>query len=356
MPGPTLEPSLITIKNALLDIKNESFCRFNSFKKSLRYADHLPDISLGDLIAAISKAFGLYLLFDHEKSIVEINFLKDLITSTDSIDLSWAMIEDSHEIVLSCPQGFSCQFKWDNTDYEEEKYFTEFNQDKYIGEFGCWQDLYIPTDLNVYAYVRNLNAICVYLSIEGKSDWHLHSYYYKPFIVSPSKSEISIGFAPLMMAYNSVVDKLTPSSEIMCSSQLFPTGVNDCGLHLLFYRGLDDQTYDYPFATPLTLDRFGDQQWDNSLQLDGDKGLMETFLKQWLDFQDNSIEVKMDFTIDLQTLQSIMQIFQPNPGKTRHKVHVHSIDYIPKKFSIMLTMNGIKSCQASLIKEGMIQI
>ncbi|MDT8394246.1 MAG: hypothetical protein RQ761_10395 [Bacteroidales bacterium] len=356
MPGPTWEPSLITIKQALLDVKNLSFCNFNSFKKNLRYADHLPDISFGDLIAAISKAFGLYLLFDHEKSIVEINFLNDLICSIDTIDLSERVINNSHEIILKDNKGYSYQFKWDGSDYPEEIYFSEFNLDKFIGEFDCWQDLYIPTDLNVYAYVRNLNAICVYVSVEGKSEWAVHSYYYKPFIKSPSKSDISIGFSPLMMDYNSVVDKLTPSSEIKCSSQLFPTGVNNCGLHLLFYRGLDNQTYDYPFATPLTLDRFGDQQWNISLRLEGAEGLMEKFLQRWLDFQDKSIEVKMDFNIDEQTLQSIMQIFLPNPGKTRPKIHVHNIDYIPKKFSIMLSMNGIQSCQGNLIKEGMIEI
>ena len=125
---------------------------------------------------------------------------------------------------------------------------------------------------------------------------------------------------------------------------------------MLFYRGLDQEEYDYPFATPLTYDRFGDQSWNNSLRLDGDNGLMNTFLQDWLDFISNSSEVKMDFDMNLDNFNNIMKIFLPQTGINIHKIQVRNVNYLPKKFSFMLTMTGIKSCQANLIKEGMIEI
>jgi hypothetical protein len=119
---------------------------------------------------------------------------------------------------------------------------------------------------------------------------------------------------------------------------------------------MDLQDVDYPFASPLAYDRFGVKTWNNSLRLDTDQGLMNNFLTDWIDFINSSQNVKMDFALTLKQLHNIMKMFLPQEGIQYHKIHVQNIEYIPKKFSIMLSMNGIDSCNADLVKKGTIVI
>lgn len=356
--GSTPWPSLITFKNMLLDVKNTSFCKLNSFKKTLHYADHLPEISFGKLITAISQAFGLFLLFDHENRIIEIEFLQSLLDNPNFLDLSNNYIEGSYEILLKESEGYSYQFKWDGADYDEEEYYTEFNPDKYIGEFDSVQDLYIPNDLNVFAFIKNINAIYYYhvVQVTGVSRWDKYSFYFPPFISSPVKSDIQVSFSPLMLLYDGNDDSIYPYTLIKGSSPSYPTGINKCDLHLLFYRGLGTEDDAYPFATPFAYDRYGSQEWENELRFDGDNGLMEKFLSSWLEFLKDSQEVSMDFDLNLEDLRKVMQLFLPQTGTKIRKILVHNTEYIPKKLSIMLTMKGIRSCQGKLIKKGMIGI
>ena len=200
----------------VIDGKNTSIGNFNSFKTDLHYADHVPDISFGKFISAISQAFGLYFLFDHEKRIVEINFLKDLIGSHNFIDLTNCMIKDSYEIMLQDSVGYNYQFKWDGADFPEEDYYTIINPDKYIGDYDSFQDLPIPTDLNVFAYVRNLNAYYLYSSVEDKTGWEYYCFNYKPFIVPPSANEKTIDFAPLMIKFEDIGYEDVPTTQIKC--------------------------------------------------------------------------------------------------------------------------------------------
>lgn len=341
--------------DAELDCMNTSFCNFNSWKPTLHIPDHLPDITFGNLISAISKAFGLYYIFDHERKVVEINFLKDLINSQNTLDLSHCKVKDSHEITLKDVKGYGYQFKWDSQDYDEEVFYLEFKEDLFIGEVDTWDDLGVPTELNVFALVRNMNAIATYVMDGVTPQWKLHSYYFKPFLISPFKEPDNIGFSPLVQHYESAVG-LVPSSNVKCSSEFFPTGVNKCDLHLVFWRGMDSQDYDYPFATSLAYDRFGDLSWNNSLRLDTDQGIMKQFLQDWHEFLDGSEEVKLDFQTSAKDLYEIHKLFLPADHKAIRKILVDHVEYIPKKFSFMLNMQGVKSCQATLIKKGNIEL
>ena len=343
-------------KNMQIDVKNTSFCLFNSFKKTLHYADHLPKITFGNMISAISQTFGLFLLFDHQNRKVEIEFLESLIDNPNYIDLTNKYIDGSYEILLKEKKGYSYQFKWDSADFDEDEYYTEYNPDQFIGEYDSFDDLPIPPGINSFAFVRNVNALYYYRSNEFDTRWVRYSYYFPPFVSSPFKSDIQLSLSPLMMHHDENNSAIYPTSLIKCSSPSYATGINKCDLHLLFYRGLGTEDDAYPFATPFAYDRYGSQQWESELRFDGNNGLMKQFLSNWIDFLDNSQEVSMDFDLNLEDLRSIMKLFLPQTGTKIRKILIRSTEYIPKKFSIMLTMKGIRSCQGKLIKKGMIEV
>lgn len=353
------EESDAKFSNMELNVKNVSSSTFNSFSNSLHYSDHVPDISFGDLISSISKAFGLVYFFDHEKGIVEIEFLKSLIASAARLDLSSNVIEDSYEIQLKESKGADLHFKWDSSDLDEQQYYKAFNSKDFVGSYPSVDMLPVPSFVNVFALVQNMNAIYLYHKNPdtGSLQWDLHSYNFPHYLIPPSKQEYRIGFSPLMLAIDQNDSSVYPYTLINCSSPLFATGDKDCGLHLLFYRGMGSESDKYPFASGLAYDRFGDKNWSHELRFDGDNGLIKNFLTDWLEFIDNSQTVKMDFDLSIIDFQNIMNLFLPQTGGTKYrKVFINNVNYLPKKFSIMLTMNGIRSCQGELVKEGMIKI
>ncbi len=344
------------LSNMVIDIMNTSVSNLNSFKKSLHYADHVPDMTFGKLISSIADSFGLFILFDHQNGMVEMNFLQSIIENHNSIDLTDQFIEGSHEILLKAKEGYNYQFKWDSNDFDEEKYYTEFLQLKYIGEFDTFNDLYIPTYVDAIAYVKNTNTLYRFVTDSGTSRWSVYSYYFPPFIASPVTKPKELDLSPLMLADDPGNLAILPHTQIKCSSPAYLTGVNKCDLHLLFYRGLVGDEEAYPFASPYAYDYYGNKSWDLELRLDGNEGMMKNFLSDWLDFVNDSQEVSMDFNLNMQDLQNVMKLFLPQTGNKFRKILVHGTEYIPKKFSIMLTLNGIQSCQGNLVKKGMIGI
>ncbi len=332
----------------------------NSFSKSLHLANHVPGISLGDMMNALKKGFGTCCFYGHDFKEIQFSTLQEIIDSESFLDLSDNVIARSEEIELKDAEGYLLNFEFDSNDDVTQDNFVDASAYDYIGEFDTYADLPTPTGLNKVALVLNTNRLYFYGIEDSESaSWKVFSDNYYDYLVGDGGDEIKIGFSPVMMHHDMEDDPesitIRPITKLTASSPGFGTGMNDFGFQLMFYRGLQEDLDDeYPLASSMSFGPSGEDLGDIELQLPGEMGLMENFLLDWYAFLDNCETVKMNFDVSPKVMSQIIALFAPQHGKQKRKILVHGVKYLPKKFTFILNKHQIDTVQATLVKEGTI--
>jgi len=220
--------------------------------------------------------------------------------------------------------------------------FSIHSDYEFIGYYETFHHLPTPGSLNVVAVVLNTNTVYFYGVIdEDAAGWSIFSDNYYDFLFGVARKGEKIPFSPVMMHLDrdEILSSTTirPITKLTASSAAFGTGRNDFGFQLLFFRGMCDDIARV------------------ELQLPGEKGLVENYLKPWLDYMQDAETVKMNFDISPDRIQAVIDLFSIQHGRQSRKILVNGISYLPKKISFMLSIDSIKSCQADLLKKGPIQ-
>lgn len=335
------------LRNFVVTFSNSSWSDLNQFSNTMNLVNHLPDIKSGSFLNAIRTAFGLGVFYDFESKEIQFDFSKDIVTSPNYIDLTDQSIPEETELEFSEATGFTF-----NIDYHRDVFL--YDNYEYLGAYDTYGDLPTPSNLNKVALVLSTNTINIYRKDHDTDElgWFFFSDNFYDVVTGDGSGDIVPELSTLAMHLGN--DLLTAQTKEVASSPDFETGINDMGFILAFDRGMqeDDNGDDYPMASSINFDLAGASIGNYTLVMDGENGLYEQFLKPWYEFILNSEEVRKMFVCNEKQMFDIINLFSPQRGKKTRKCRVDNINYLPKRFSFIISMEGIEQVEGILVKKG----
>ncbi len=330
------------IDEGVLTISNASYQNLNQFSNILNLQNHVPDVTVGSLINNIAKTFGLAVFTNTITREVELSFKKDILLSTGYLDLTESLIIDTQKIEHSKDDGFLFFMRFD-----EE--FADYSEYEFLGNYATFDDLPTPTEANKVAVVLNLNVAFIFSNNEASDplNWVYFADVFYPQTAGNGATEISPDLNTLTMHIGE--NFISPQYKDIGSSPAFETGKNDIGITLMLYRGLrpdKDNDY-YPLASCTKFDTNGNSTGDYEMT---NSALFADFLQSWYEFIIDSETVKMKLDCNVKDIIEISKLFSPQRKNPVRKVRIRNINYLPKKFSFVLSMNGINETEATLVK------
>ena len=281
-----------TLDDVEVQFNNTSYCNLSRLTKNINFQNHVPGMSINDIVKAIEFPFGFRLFPDNINKEVKLLFLKDLLSSIDYIELT-DECDGQVSQDFDNEKTFKINFEWSGDDDRVRDNFLDYSEYEYLGEYTLYTDLPTIDKVNLVALVKNVNWI--YISkVDSTGNYYFWSYLTDNFLEYLYNDtfnfvEITPGFSPLLMrlVHHPVnADYITPIILQKGTSTAFETGINEFAFRLLFYRGktycYDEDGQPYPLGSTMRFDGLGDNHGDIELRWDGDYGLVETFLKNYL--------------------------------------------------------------------------
>jgi hypothetical protein len=341
--------------SAKLNITATSYQNLNRFSNKIKIANHVTSNTVGTVLNSLKLNFGLALFFDAENKTIEISFLKDILKSFNSIDITENVIKNSVEISIEENKGFLISQKNDED-------ISDIDNLDNIGSFIKKTDLPVPDKLNVIAEV--LQEGCFYQYKKNDTtfalEWIKFGTSVREIKEGNETENVSLDISVTTNVLKNNV--LVPYSKQQGTSDFFDTGINDTDLQLLNWYGMKKNLLNmyYPFASALKFDAFGNIINDIELRLDGPCGLYKNYLESWYNFIDNAETVNLQLKIDTPKLIEILKVFKPQENTASQqirKLKYKNILLLPKAFSIIIPVSGgyIES-EIEVLKEGGIEL
>jgi hypothetical protein len=334
--------SSATVKDGVIKVSHNSYCNLNQFSNILNLQNHMPPVTAGNLFNNLVKTFGLAVFVDTITKEIELAFKKDVISDNRYIDLTECLIAKTTEIEPSETDGVSFILN-----FADE--FADYSDYTLLGHYPTFNDLPTPKELNQVAIVDCLNVAFIW---KKDADTNTTSWLYFADVqyeqtIGDGSTEIEPDISTLTIHQGT--DFICPQYKDTGSSPAFETGINDVDPILLFYRGMkeDDNANDYPFASCTKYDNNGSSAGNYEMI---SEAIFEEFLEPWHEWLIESETVSMKLDCNISHIIEIIKLFAPSKTATARKVRVKSLNYIPKKFSFMLSMNGVKETEAILVK------
>jgi hypothetical protein len=331
------------VLEAEIIITHVSESNLNRFATSMNIQDHVPDVEISTLLTAIKKTFGTALLINNTTNEARLLFLKNIINAASYIEFSDNIIPDP-DVEVQESEGNTFDFNWsDKNDFFDDN-FKGYEKYTYLGAYDILDDLPVQPLLNQIALVKNLNAIYIYSSDEDNNiAWRKLTDNFLPLIIDDGGEDMAPDMSPLTMERVTEVVAIMPAISQMGSSSAFDTGDNECDLHLLFYRGLqDDENGDhFPLAAPTRYDSLGNVVGSYELIWDGANGLYKTF---WEDFIEWYKSVRVVYYYKQMSAAEFQQF------DFSKKYRIFGIDYLVKDIEVSITENEIKPAKLTMLK------
>ncbi len=349
------------VHNARLTITHTSYQSLNQYANKLHIANHMTANSVGTVLNAIKKNFGLAMWFDADRKEIEISFVKDVLTSYQFVDITNMVVKNSMEISLTETPGY-----WITQKSDSET--NDISLLKNIGSFLKLSDLPTPDKLNVVAEVLQEGVYYIYK--KDDTDLSLSWVRYgtsvrevKHGIKDDNSSTVNKINVDITVTTNVIMDdRLLPDSNQLGTSESFETGINDTDMQILIWHGMvnDKNNRPYPFASALKYDITGAVISDVELRLDGSSGIFPNYLKHWYDFIDTAESVNLQMKINSVELISLIQLFKPQSNKASQqtrKIKYNGSLLLPKSLSFIVPLQGgFIEAQMDSVKDGGVKI
>ena len=327
----------------------------NKFADKIHIANHVTGNTVGTVLNALKTNFGLAMWFDSEGKATEVSFLKDVLKTYQSIDITEAVVKDSLEITTEESPGYKLTQKNDG-EVKDIQLYTN------LGVFIKKSDLPTPDKLNVIAEV--LQEGCFYIYKKNDNGWTLSWEKFGTPVAEVRKGKadtdtsMEIGITPNVVMQN----RLLPDSQQQGTSEFFDTGINETDMQLLIWHGmqLDLIGHTYPFASALRYALDGSTLSDIELRLDGEFGLFKNYLQSWYDFLDTAEQVCLQMKIGDEKLIELLKLFKPQANKASQQIR--KIKYqgsllLPKTMSFIIPVSGgFIETEITALKEGGIEL
>lgn len=310
-------------------IEDISGSNLNRYAKTIEYKNHVPDKKISEFLTSIFKVFGVIPFFDHSMKTVELVFLKDLVSHPDYVNYSDNITKNSIRVDSNDYEGISLGWDWDGQDDFLKDNLKDISNYTLLGTYdSVFERPKVPGELNVLARINNSKKYTIWSLVDveiedpqnpgefitvKKTKWVEFSDDFYEYTLDDGKKEITPGITPLTMEFsdshgfgleNSNRTWLAPRCKQKGTSPAFETGVNDPGLRLIFYRGMQplclssDGTIDldsYPMASFGRMTVSGDfiSNTDYQLTWEGDHGLVAKFWQPVIDWLKRRLPIEL---------------------------------------------------------------
>ncbi len=325
-----------------LIITQVSLSNLNQLAKTITPSNHVPEIEISTLLAAIKYFLCAALFIDPITRQAKLSLVKNILASPFSIDLSDNLLPPQ-ETETSDKKGYQMEFSWPASDAQADDNFKDYSGYSLLGDYDTLNDLPVSSQFNKIARVRHINAIYIFTVDENNlPGWQKLTDDFLPYIIGDGNENIAPDAATLTMMRSEDVTAILPVISQPGTSFGFATGKNEFGLHLLFYRGMqpDENNHDYPLASPVHFDSQGNSIGNYDLRWDRNNGLWETFWK--------------DFTDRMESAKTVIVYKQMHAADIRaldfsKKYRIQGIEYLIKELEVTINERGIQAAKLTLI-------
>lgn len=337
-----------------IDTEMKSLCIYNTWNiysnnSSIDYRNHLPEMSVRELLVAIKNMFNLNMYIDTNNSTLVMDWKTVPNASTAQAD--WTNIaEPTWDIEPHKPanEGYTLTLGIDDSD-DVSKFVTgSLNITSIKGTVATPATLPAIANIGDVWFVRTLQQWGINVAT---TVWRViaHIGYARNFIIDDGAETINTdaGTLPMSFIVGIGADMLMPialqtGNNVYNSSTV--GGTNPFNLRLLFYRGIQDTSniaLPAPMASSNVYDYDGDTIADTALMWSGQYGLYERFFKDWLAMRATAKVVT--FTLRLNAAQLSMV-------DTNKPVIIDRNLYLIEKLNIQASARGIGKCTARMIR------
>ncbi len=278
------------IQIAWVEFKNISDDIVNRYARTLNVANHVPDITFGELIKAIRNVFNLSMSIDSINKQVVINQVERNLKSVATVDLTDKRGRE-HTIEYTDVTGFTFGYNFPSSDNMVKDNFKTYNTGQFLGSYATYPSL--PPAVNYQgkvALVKNLNKLYIAtLDVSLAPVWEVYADNYYDYIVGDGDTSSKAAACPLFMTLFANISghALMPAVKQRGQTPAFAIGADEfTDLRIMFWRGMQTniagQPYPHAGSTIYRHDGWPISGATRSLVWDGAEGIFEMHWKNWI--------------------------------------------------------------------------
>lgn len=324
-------------------ISSDSQSDLNLYSNEINLQNHVPDVLATDFLVKIFK-LGIKPRFEKGTNVVYLDYIENKLARTKYIDLT-KYAEPNPSIEKEKHGGYTVDFAWNESDELIVDNFKDTSALTAVSDVNTEADLSTTVTPNGKTLVLNQNTIYNAKPSGGSGyTWGYHTDDNRPYVIAQGEEEYTLGFSPLLMRLRTIGGNgiLLPATQRAGSSPYFENGVTEnTDIRLMFYRGMkeDESTNVYPFASSTTKDYWGNTTGNYALKINGDEGIIENFIKTYLNFLVNSKLITYDANIPASIFTQI-DVFNP--------VLIDRVFYFIKRMRVNITTTGVDKARLEL--------
>lgn len=297
----------------------------NLYSPTFLYADILPDVTYGDLMESLAGLFGFIPSFDSVKKQVVYTSRKNVINSEEDED--WTSIT-SRVFALKRIEKLlkhSFEIAEDDQDLHAQRVIKPgdviYN---YKGEVTALPSASVSSNKDLIL-LKPKNHYYAFTSYFGGGDWVFIGEQLQDTIDKFSQTEIKIPCSPIFSDIFLTDYLRSPSAKINkwllpysnATPQFVSRQKDKWPIRFLFYRGMQSGEYQagtdpedltefsYPLAHYHNYNYDGTKIGNYSLALGGEDGLINNFLKEWIEFVEEGDPITFSARLTEQQLRSM---------------------------------------------------
>jgi hypothetical protein len=318
----------------------------NVYNNTLNLADHLPDIYITSVINNLRNAFFMAVFFDDENSVVNTEFLQDILDNTNYVDVSSYVIED--EIETEPQDAQNMYLEWN---HQED--LNDVDESNLISNYKYYSEL-INQYTKSYAALDGSKSVYIYDYEDDDATertWQFYMQNFQPYGDDDDPTyEPSFDICP--MPTQEVDNKVFPYTTSEAVSEVISDSDSDVGFQILQWHGV----LDVPYASPLCT-REDDEILSTTTNIDfnGTNGIVNKYGHDWLSFIAACEEFSVMLTsIDIWKFLEIQKLFLPKTSVNHPRwVLVNNVKALPKQFNAVINLRGdIKESELVLVKKS----
>lgn len=318
--------------------------------KYVNLRNYVPDLKVLDFIQAL-KLFGVSLFINDKTREFKFLFLKDVINSTAYKDITSSIIKGNKKEKNDF-DGYRLAYDFNNDDYADNHVKTSLDDYNVLAPVSTFSNLVITIDtkVNDVRLVEDVDKYYVFNYDETFGyDWRPLSHRFQDLNDGNENYKFNSMFSPLLMVSGVDDHEDRPSARIWEVPVIEQAGTNpyfldengfpfknDAGLKFLFFRGMqkDSANNDYPMGSNDVYDRANNKIANANLSLkwEGQYGLYENCLKDYLDWRKRTIPAEFKRRMDP------VSIFETDFSE---KHRIDRVDYIIDEIKIPFTEKEI---------------
>lgn len=282
----------VTVSTAMLTIGNAAPGIINMYDTELDVANHVPDITLGELLRRLRGApFFLNISLDRLNRKVSLDFTANTLNSAPDEDLT-GMVYPNPSTEFEPVGGYTVSMEFPSGDALTQNNFKEVPSASYLGSFATLQAAPLAIDaLDQIIYVENLN---VYYRSElqfGIPSWTMFTDRHYDVVLGDGSTEVKSLITPLLMREASSATipgsgGIVPALDQKGQSPIFGNSLSTfTDTRIIIWKGMQQGVGGdvYPLATSMNMNYNGDTVGTIALRNDGADGLVAEYGTSWLE-------------------------------------------------------------------------